>query len=239
MTALLRDRRGATSVLVIFMMIVLVVFAVLAFTTAYANYRLSQKTAQASVENYALDDQAFAALMKIDASLANAEITAQQILLGDMLPSQGAAFTAEQVLKITHARGQEAALPDLMTRLYMQSAYRQLDELNQSNSGIRIRCAAPYEDGDFLDFTRPTPTAGVLQASIALTGGDAPGDKQLDVLIDIAPPAYSLRLVNGSVQGERQEETGRYEIAQWRQWQIPFAYDDTLQFGDVRIEPGN
>lgn len=62
----LKSERGISSVLVIFMMIVLVTFGAIALTSAYANIKLANKTLAWNQDYYALDSQAEQALAYID-----------------------------------------------------------------------------------------------------------------------------------------------------------------------------
>lgn len=222
MRALLADKRGATSVLVIFMMVVLVVFATLAFTTAYANYKLSQKTANTSANNYALDDLAARMLLQVDTCLANGEVYAQQTVK-DGGNANGP--IAAMVRNVPHT--------EALQRLFLQESVRQLEILAQETPGVFVTINAPYEDGDFLDTGRELPGEDTLQITIALTTGDKPGDKQLDVVLDVLPLRYEGGQELRSARAT--DYTSRYHISQWKQWQVTFTYDDSLQFGDGSI----
>ena len=67
------NQRGATSVLVIFMMLVLVTLGAFAITSAHANYRLSQRALLWKTMYYRLDALGEEYLSLIDSRLAKAE----------------------------------------------------------------------------------------------------------------------------------------------------------------------
>ena len=242
MRNMLRDNRGATSVLVVFMMIIMVVFATLAFTTAYANYRLAQKAVHGTVENYALDNLAAQMEMKVDSALANAEIKAQNAIRTGATSGQLEGLTFEQSEKVrarfmaTGSLSPEALLPDLMARLFLQYAAQELETFAAGYGGVYVEYKEPYADGDFFAFDKGALTGEELSIHIALTTGSEQGDKQLDIEIGILPIRYTLSQSGGAVSGGRAEDfAGRYQVLAWKQWQVPFEYDDGLEFGDARI----
>lgn len=242
MKKLLSDRQGATSVLVIFMMIVLVVFATLAFTTSYANYRLSQKSAVITQENYMLDALAMRMTMKVDICLADAETRAQEAMTGNALEGRIEGLTAAQGAQIRRRVESDGAgfAQELMNRLYLRYALEEIQALTDEYKGIKVQLGEGYEDGDFLDITRPAPDAQAVRVTMALTTGGEVGDKQLDVVLALPPLDYELKATGASVTGERAEGfLKRYRIDSWKQWQIPFEYDDRLEFGDARITIGD
>lgn len=74
------SERGAALVLVIFLMVVLVSFGILAMTSAAANRRLSAKTLDWRTDYYALDAQAADIVHEIDGLLLEAELHARESL---------------------------------------------------------------------------------------------------------------------------------------------------------------
>ena len=237
MKSWLTDRQGATSVLVIFMMIVLVVFATLAFTTSYANYSLSQKASVITQENYALDTLAMRMTLYVDTALADAEVRAQNVMRGDVAQGRIEGFTLAQGEVVRTRVAENAAfLSELMNRLYMTYAVEELTLLIRDFDGVEMILSEEYADGRFLDFDRAAPDEESLRVTLALTTGDNQGDKQLDVALAVAPLRYDLKASGASASGGRAEGfVSRYRVDAWKQWQIPFVYDDGLQFGDARI----
>ena len=71
------NEEGATSVLIIFMMIVLVTLGVFAIVSAEVNIKFSQKAANWSEKYYALESQAEKYVSEVDAVLAIAEADAK------------------------------------------------------------------------------------------------------------------------------------------------------------------
>ena len=74
---------GSSSVLVIFVVLCLTTFATLSLVSARADYRLTQRTAQATAEYYAADTKAEETLQKLSGALGSAERWQEQIALMD------------------------------------------------------------------------------------------------------------------------------------------------------------
>lgn len=241
MKKLLWDRQGATSVLVIFMMIVLVVFATLAFTTSYANYSLSQKASVIMQENYSLDTLAMDMTFRIDSALANAETRAQEVMKGDVTQGRIEGFTLTQGETVRkRVAADPSFLSELMDRLYMTYVIEELTPLLEEYDGLKVLLGDDYSDGNFLAFDRVSPDADDLKVSIALTTGTKQGDKQLDVVLAVEPLRYVLQVSGDAATGARAEDFEiRYRVDAWKQWQIPFEYNDGLQFGDATISLGD
>jgi hypothetical protein len=81
--ASLFSNKGAASVLVVFMMIILVTFGTLSLTAALANERLGAKTVEWMTEYYTLDAQAERLCMAVDACLLSAEEAVVSALPGN------------------------------------------------------------------------------------------------------------------------------------------------------------
>lgn len=238
MKQLLSDRQGATSVLVIFMMIVLVVFATLAFTTSYANYTLSQRAAVITQENYALDALAMRMTLKIDAALAAAETRAQAAMRSEgVLLGRIEGFTLAQGEAVrARIAADPAFIGELMDRLYLTYVTEELKPLADEYVGLEMALGGEYADGNFLNIDRAAPVGDEIVVSLALTTGSMQGDKQLDVALAVEPLRYELTASGDAAVGARADTfERRYRVDAWKQWQIPFEYDDSLQFGDARL----
>lgn len=66
-----KSRKGASSILVILLLVVLVVFGIAALTTALSNVRLGQKTADWNDKYYAAEAKANEVYAKIDKTVAS------------------------------------------------------------------------------------------------------------------------------------------------------------------------
>jgi hypothetical protein len=82
-----RQEKGADSVLVIFMMILLVTFGSMALSMGLANNRLGLLSTAWNKDYYWLDAQAESCLFQLDQALNAAELAGQQALLGNGDPA--------------------------------------------------------------------------------------------------------------------------------------------------------
>lgn len=71
MSKLIRSKKGASSILVILMLVVLVVFGVAALTTAISNVRLGQKAADWNDKYYSADAKANEMYAQIDKAVSD------------------------------------------------------------------------------------------------------------------------------------------------------------------------
>jgi hypothetical protein len=99
-----RREKGAASVLVVFMMILLVTFGSMALSMGLANNRLGLLSTAWMQDYYAMDDRATAQLLELDRALNAAEITAQAALL-----SGGTADFAEVYAAVARQNAAELA----------------------------------------------------------------------------------------------------------------------------------
>ena len=74
---------GSSSVLVIFVVLCLTTFATLSLVSARADYKLTQRTAQATAEYYAADTKAEETFQKLSRALGSAGSWQEQIALMD------------------------------------------------------------------------------------------------------------------------------------------------------------
>ncbi|MFO7637162.1 MAG: hypothetical protein R6W96_07620 [Clostridia bacterium] len=73
---MIKNQKGATSVIVILIMLVLLVFGLAAFSASYSNYTLGQRSVRWSAEFYALEDKAEETLHVIDKILVESRAEA-------------------------------------------------------------------------------------------------------------------------------------------------------------------
>jgi len=213
---------GATSVLIVFMMIVLVTLGAFALTSANVNIKFSRKAAAWSQIYYTLDAQGERYVQAVDAALANAEAQA-----ADYIGKQGYAMaqydglpaeTQAAAAKMWHAAETQESLQGIFALVYESLAVEALAALT----------ATPPNAGT-ADWQGTGP--GV---SIDFAAADAP-DYHLRVGLRIVAPGYDFTLVSGGVMLQRQPDAARYAVAEWYQWQVPQEYDDTQEVWDGQI----
>ncbi len=237
----LRDKRGASSVLCIFMMIVMIVFGTLALTSSYANLSLARRTVRSNADNYLLDNDGETLYGRVDAVLAGAEVKARETLralaAGSNVSVPGGSEAAIAAISAEKTRNQTAAALEWLNRFYF---YYASDALSQFMSSLDTKTSAllVYDDisgfeapADFLESTLTAPDATSLIMKLSISRGDNVGDKQLTFEFDVLPLVYELKYDAGVLAGTRSAtQIERVATRSWRHWQIPFVYEEGLEF---------
>ncbi len=245
LSAWLRNRRGASSVLVIFMMIVLVVLGILAFTAAYANLSLSRKTASHLQSIYTLDDQAEECVQAVEAALISAEQRACDAFAAGRFPDDlGAGDRVDDLqasLAAAKAANDTAMAQALFARTYYAFADSALETLCAANESISFAYDEAQDfmfSDDFLNLDLAEPEVGALRVSVHISRGEEVGRQQLDVLLEVRSPAYELSFAGEGLKGarERGAPLSHMRTAAWKHWQIPFTYAENVDFND-RVIP--
>lgn len=212
----LKDTRGASSILVIIMMVVLLVFGLAVLTTSLSNVRLGERKRAWLTEYYALEGASVTEVANIDGLLLQAEASARAYIetddymddymmdrpLSDSLKQQvfALAYNDQVGLLISDAiSDQEDAVLTLAT-----------PELDALMSGKDIGASS-------LDFSVALPKSNYskhIQLSLSLLAATP------DNLTD------DFRLIT------------RYQILRHTQQQEAFDYDETLDFDDPFEEEG-
>lgn len=132
------DQKGAASILIIFMMLILVSLGAFAITSANANYKLSQRALEWNVMYYDLDAKGEEFLSALDEKLAEAE----------MMALENAPDRINEVMK------------DLSV------TYPSFECINELEGSVTIKSEKPGEDYYFLKITFSLEPVGNLRYKI-------------------------------------------------------------------------
>lgn len=225
MSRLLSSKRGSTSAMLIFLMVVLIIFGVLAFMSAYANYRLGQSGQDWYVDAYKLDSQGEAIAAQMDGVLADAEEQARSYI--DQGGYRGAVTLADAALQQRvesfwqAGGGGPARAEELFQRLYYYFAAQGLSQMGVSADEVTPEFSLYFggeiaQAEDYLAFDRPLE-ADTLSLSGRITSLD--GRRYLLVSLTVTAPTYTYEARDGALVGVR---TGaRFKVTQWQQQQPP------------------
>lgn len=189
-----QSERGASLVLVVFMMVVLVSFGILALTSASANMRLSLKTRDWRTDYYALDSRASDIVFAADQLLYEAEMEARDELL------------------ILSSAASAEAMKTSFEESYMRIAREKLEGFSYEGEQVLVRDAAGGASTFLLEITLESAEKSDI------------GQKYLTVQIAIEPPEYLFPTAN-LADARRADDTARYRVAMWMQWQEDFDYE--------------
>ena len=211
MKYLLTEERGASSVMIIFLMLVLAVLGVYSISSAQVNYTFSNKTLAWNREYFECDAQIEKFLMDIDSILAEAE----QKTIKEAL-RQGAGKINYGIDAVTPVDFGEAAaeMQNTYGRLYRRnvlnglSAFEQYPEMNVSEDGSSV-----------IDITISVGAKARINAKIA-----------------VLPLRYSFESIDGEIRGTLDENRKRFMILEWKQHQIIVSSNTQKPLWDGKVE---
>ena len=232
----IRNEEGATSVLVIFMMIVLVTLGAFAITSAYVNVKFSNSAVAWQAAYYDMDAEAEGYLESVDAVLIKAESAAAGYISNkgyisasyDGIPTGLSAGLAD---KFASAADKRLALQNAMASVYMSVAAREMSALQARYPNHQ---ALTLADGDVV--------RGMVVQSTFDSHSDTNPKGHLSVSIRVNPLQYELSLARQgdgyAVQGGTAAGYTRYTIEEWKEWQTPYDYNQPQKLWDGGLEEG-
>lgn len=230
----LKSEQGASSVLIILMMLVLIVFGLAALTTSLAAKRLGEKSVSWLMEYYSLEAKANETLFDMDGLLTEAEKTAVEYIENkEYISTESSVLPAgiqESINRnFTHVlpeQEKEAYLTKVMQAVYYKYA---LDSLIKEYPRFEFN----YSSGYMREILEDEGFTGV-SISYTVSEEESVQPKNLDISLDIVTPLYELE-----IEGEKVTVTRlpvrliHYDITEWREWQELFDYSDETEFEDI------
>ena len=213
----LKDTRGASSILVIIMMVVLLVFGLAVLTTSLSNVRLSERKRAWLTEYYALEGAAVTEIAQIDGLLLQAEASARAYINTDdymddyMIDGPLTGLLKQQVFSM--------AYNDTLGTLISGAIAGQEDAV--------LHLATPEAD-DVM--SGQEIEASSLKFSVALPQSNYKKHLQLTMALLAATPdnlTDDYHLIT------------RYQVLHHTQQQEAFTYDEGIDFDDPFEEEGS
>jgi len=209
------NEEGATSVLIIFMMIVLVTLGAFAITSANVNIKFSNKAVSWHDKYYILDSAGEQYSMQLDYALALAEAATVDYIHAKgytMSSYEGVdAITQADLIALWNVDSSSTALTAIFNRLYMENAYLQVSTMSELFPDSEIRT------------TRAGDVITNLEVEVNL-GVDENTDYQLCIRLTVKPSSFEFSFVNDTVRIRKDFNVTRYVVSDWYQWQIPKEY---------------
>ncbi|MDR1541356.1 MAG: hypothetical protein LBU32_25845 [Clostridiales bacterium] len=210
----LEGEEGASSVLVIFMMIVLVSLGAFSITSAHVNYSLSQRAVSWNKEFFQMDSLAERFLQGLDMALSQAEIKTAQYVLGngfEQAEYEGVPANLQRQFRQMGSFNKESAERGL-NLLYTNYAYETLKSLSLEYPGIILGENLEYVE---INFTMKE-------------------DEELNLLLklEILPLQFDVDAHGRFICADRKAGAKRFEIRQWRQWQTPQNMNESQELWD-------
>ena len=206
---LLQSNKGASLVLVMLMMVVLLVFGLAALTTSLSSLRLGGKAAEWQQSYYAMEEKAEKSVAAIDTALNKARAKAAdyvpEMKKARMALREGSVTLYDRIMNetdVSHAR--RAA--------FMLFAAQQLDKIDIDYKKNDMNAEYIMDNYECIE-TNPK-----IRFFVPQNGED---EKGLFVTLEI------------SVLGQADEtpaSKGRYRITEWREYKAPFTYDNMTEW---------
>ncbi len=213
---ILKDTRGASSILVIIMMVVLLVFGLAVLTTSLSNVRLGERKRAWLTEYYALEGVSESEMSKIDGLLLQAEASARAYIETDdymddyMTDGPLSTSLKQQIFALAYNDTMGELISDSIAGQEDASLYLATPDIEAITNGASI-------DASRLNFSVALPKSNY--------------DKHLQLTMELlaANPdnvTEDFRLIN------------RYLVIRHTQQQQAFEYDESIDFDDPFEEEG-
>ncbi|MBN1624609.1 MAG: hypothetical protein JXN10_09025 [Clostridia bacterium] len=226
------NKKGASSVLVILMMVVLTLFGLSALTASLATVRLTEKAGAWTKEFYLLEAQAEMSVAQLDSILYDAEVKAVEYMQKkEFLEIEGTVLP-DDLQKLVYLNMTEL-LPKAARSIYLE---RVMEAVYILHAVTLIETRLPdasleYLSDIFRHIIEDEAVAGVL-FNLTVSEENEGTKKNIDIGIEIEFPGYSLELSGNEVSGIRFSGGSRYNIVEWREWQEAFGYSEDIQYAD-------
>lgn len=223
---MLRNNKGAASVLVIVMMLVLVVFGLAMVTTALAQSRLSDSHETWVIDYYELEQEAQMMIADIDRILYQTEMEVVNYLkVGDILsedydgPIVNHFEYQDGFMDEDSRTGQNQYLSQMFPEIYMEQLKENLDMFSLEHSDIVV------------DITNRM--SGFPEIIVSGSVSNQVEDYQKHIYFEMVPtvPAYVLSYDGVRIDGYKDlTVTDRYQLKAYVQQQEAFEVEESIEF---------
>lgn len=213
----LKCQKGASSVLIILMMLVLVVFGLATLTTSLATLRLTKKSTDWTTEYYLLEAKAEELIYEVDSVLYDAEKKAVEYLeIAAYLDKTGKLF-ADEIQSNISVRYNNY-LSDKMKEKYLEKVFQAVyyKSVVEGLRGKYPEAEIVYSGSYIRQILEDEKFDGIV-FFVTLDESKEEFSKHIDVKIRLNATWF---------------ESGRerYEILEWREWQKAFEYSDGVKW---------
>jgi hypothetical protein len=208
------DEAGASTILVIFMLIVLITLGAFAITSASVNRNFSKKALAWSESYFSLDERAEYFLMDADALLAEAENQSIDYIINRGFSQQaykGLPETLQQEIYQAYSTPENKDdITAIIRKVYPEFALEMLASLTNSY-GAEV-----------------TRTSEGLLINHSVVSESDPNVRIIIALEPIAPDYFEITFSRDKISFVKDAPAKRYKIIQWRQSQEQMYSDEVL-----------
>ena len=227
------NKNGASSVLVILMMVVLTLFGLSALTASMATVRLTEKSGVWTTEFYALEAQAETFVAQVDKVLYEAEKEAVEYIVDKEYLKENSTVLPDDLQKLVYLNMTEF-LPKAARASYLERVMEAVYMLRAVN-GIEIQLPDAKIDyyGSIIGHIIEDEATSGVELSLTVSEDGDKTVKNIDICMAVEFPGYSIGLSeNHEAFGTRFTGGVRYNIIEWREWQAAFGYSEDIQYAD-------
>ncbi len=224
----MKSQKGASSVLVLLVMLLLVFLGVLAIVTSGSNLRLAKKNAESVKAWYRMDTIAERQLSDVVRNVRSSYADAVSYMEGrrflddrqDVVPMAAMPAIRFSWSGLSTDSARNAFLAELFPKVYAILSERALQALTVS--GVEVRTLSALTDGTkFLD-QKPDTVQGPL-VLMRISDPDKVSSGTLEISVQVVPETMA-------------EQGGHVRILQWKQDQAPFEYKNEIKLWEGIIK---
>ena len=240
------NSKGAASVLVILIIVVLATFGGIALTAGWTNKELSIKAAQAKADYYALDSAAEEMVAIIDSALYEAmdgtlsylnSFAAKSDISSVESDKRVADLFAPETDRVKSFALKTKKINDTYKRLYFYECAIKLEDIS-ANYPVSVFYSDEYlSPDDFLSLEKDVPSNGDIYIMFTVTGGGDAAQRELEAEIAVESPALNIDINDEDnwrtdFKAEQKDSQKRFGIYSWKYRQAPIDYEEEVpKFG--------
>ncbi|MDR2903131.1 MAG: hypothetical protein LBU77_01290 [Clostridiales bacterium] len=208
------NENGATSVLILFMMIVLVTLGTFSITSANVNLKFGRKTVDMTAVYYALDAEGERYISDLDNALAQAQADAFSYMKDKAYEKNTAESLPATLQHAVYNGAADGAMDSetIFNTVYLYMANEKIEQLAEKYPGSVI---SRLEQGEKIaEITAETSIPSDKDANMSLSIGAM-----------IQPLSIETDAATGEITGRLTEGEQRFIIDLWEQKRTPFDYE--------------
>lgn len=241
-----KNNRGAASILVILIIVVLATFGGIALTAGWTNKQLSIKAAQSKTNYYTLDSVAEETVAEIDNLLYLVDMATKDYLNDLSNKDEISSFEKSEKLEALFLKSNNSLnsvvlktkkINETYVRNYYYNCAINLERYAEQK-GINIKYSNGYDRAiDFLNTNIASPKTGSLLVEFSVSEGDIDTAKSLDIIVAIKAPEINSKIddaINWRTDFtlSSSDDMKRFAIFSWKLRQKPIEYDsENPKFG--------
>lgn len=203
----LKKRKGASSVLILYCIVILVLISLLTIMHVSLNYNISYEQSKWNENYYKIDSYAESVVAEIDDALFNAEQQAVNYFINQEYLIENSSIIPEDIHNINKS-------------IYNNDVNKSYDILNNTYKYLAIIYLQPIQEtygGEILTVYNDDETIYSLYYKNTFTLENFE-DYKLETRISIKDILYDITIEDGIVSGHKIDFKNRYEVVNWSQF---------------------